>query len=285
MKTILITGGTGFLGHALVEHLLGTDIRSIRILSRNEGNQAAMEVKFADPRLRFILGDVNDPDMCLRACDGVEGVIHAAALKQIKNGLHAPWYVTLINAGGTENIANAARDAGVYSVVLVSSDKAYAPVPGAYGASKLIAEQIFLGRAWHRLPGHPLYHVVRYGNVWGSTGSVVPRWRSLLAGGGTIRVTSTEATRFFMDRKEAVDFVLGALNGEHPPGLVAIPNWLPAYDIKTLLEAMEIKEYVITGLPFYEKLHESMGAKNEDGSDFTSGHARRMSVEELRSYL
>ncbi len=285
MKTILITGGTGFLGHALVEHLLGTDIRSIRILSRNEGNQAAMEVKFSDSRLRFILGDVNNPDMCLRACDGVDGVIHAAALKRIQNGLDQPWYVTLINAGGTENIANAARDAGVYSIVLVSSDKAHAPVPGSYGASKLVAEQIFLGRAWHRLPRHPFYHVVRYGNVWGSTGSVVPRWRSLLATGGRIRVTSPEATRFFMDKKEAVDFVLGALNGEHPHGLVAIPNWLSAYDIKTLLAAMEIKDYEITGLPFYEKLHECMGAKNEDGSYLTSEHARRMDVDELRSYL
>ena len=88
-----------------------------------------------------------------------------------------------------------------------------------------------------------------------------------------------------MDKEEAVGFVLGALNGEHPPGMVAIPNWLPAYRVGDLIEAMEIQDYEVTGLPYYEKLHECMGAKNEDGSYFTSEHARRMSVEELRAYL
>lgn len=278
MKSILITGGTGFLGNALAERL-NDQVERICIFARNEGNMARMRARFPGRSFRWFLGDVRDYERLRRAMDGVEGVIHAAALKRIEEGVSEnAWELIQTNIIGTHYVVEAAKDRGVKSVVLVSSDKAYAPASG-YGGSKLGAECLFLEAALHRRPTHPQFHIVRYGNVWGSTGSVVPRWREAQRLGQRIRVTDTAATRFFMSDREAVDFVLGALMGQHPPALIAIPNWLPAYSLGDLLAAMDIKEFDITGLPWYEKLHESMTL------GVSSDRARRMTVEELRALL
>src|SRR5262249_25639766 len=155
------------------------------------------------------------------------------------------------------------------------SDKAYQPV-SLYGNSKASAEGLFLHREHHRLPDDPHFYIVRYGNVWGSTGSVVPRWRAALASGDRPEVRDPEATRFFMTREDRANLVLQAADGHHAPGERIIPRWLPAFAVKDLVEAMEIKDFELTKLPWWEKQHESM----EEGC--CSLTARRMPVEELR---
>src|SRR5258708_2173851 len=209
MNSILITGGTGTLGHGLVEKLLQTDVQRICILSRGEGRQAEMRARFPSDRMRWFIGDVRDLRRVRRAMDGCESVIHAAALKRIEVGAYNPDEMVKTNVGGSANVIEAARDIGVEKVVLISSDKAYEPI-SPYGYSKALAESLFLVGQATRRPSGPLYSIIRYGNVWKSNGSVVPLWKSLLASGRTPSLTDPECTRFFMLISEAVDFVLGA---------------------------------------------------------------------------
>jgi len=279
MNSVLITGGTGTLGQALTERLLSTDnTRRICIFSRSEKEQSVMALKYSDVRLRFFIGDVRDRWRLRRAADGCDVVIHAAALKRIEVGVYNPDEMVKTNVLGSANVIEAARDAGVQRCVLVSTDKAFQPI-SSYGHSKALGESLFLAGGNSTGPAGPRFSVVRYGNVWGSAGSVGPLWRSIIARGLRPGVSNPECTRFFMLLSEAVDFVLGAVNGEYPPGMIAVPTWLPAYRLGDLLEAMEIVDYKITGLPWHEKLHEGMC------EGLCSKDARRMTIEELRSHL
>ena len=280
MQSVLITGGTGTLGHGIVERLLqGDSCRRICVLSRSEKDQASMARRFGDSRLRFFIGDVRDYFRLRRAMDGCEVVIHAAALKRIEVGVYNPEEMVKTNVIGTENILNVARNSGVKRCVLVSTDKAYEPV-SPYGYTKALAESFCLAAQASRLRG-PTYSVVRYGNVWKSAGSVVPLWQSVLASGARPFITDPECTRFFMLLSEAVDFVLGAVE-KMKGGEILVPD-LPAYRLGDLADAMlhgaDINWFQKIGLPDYEKLHESM----EKGK--CSKDARRMSIEELRSHL
>lgn len=276
--SILIIGGTGTFGRAFTSKALANGVERVCIYSRSEWTQAQMRSQFADdPRLRWFIGDVRDRERLTRAMRGVDVVVHAAALKRIEVGHYSPDEMVKTNVDGTSNVVEAAFSAGVKKAVLLSTDKAYQPI-SPYGQSKALAESIFLN-ANNVFGQHgPAYSVVRYGNIFCSTGSIVPRWRELIAAGAKrVPVSDTECTRFFMRPEEAVDLVwktIASMDG----GELVIPNWLPAYRVGDLAEAMDV-EMEVLGLPSWEKLHESM----RDG--LSSDRARRMEVDELRREL
>lgn len=282
MDTVLITGGSGAFGHAFVRRLLTMERppRRIVVFSRGEYRQFLMNKELwkldTTGALRFLIGDVRDRERLRRAMEDVEVVIHAAALKRIEVGFYDPIEVIKTNVDGTVNVAEAAKDAGVKKAVFLSSDKAWQPV-SPYGLSKAMGEYIFLAANNIRGPRGPKYSVTRYGNVWKSTGSVVPIWQSMIEQGAeSVPVTDPDCTRFFMHMVEAVDLVLGTIE-QMPTDKPVIPN-LPAYRLGDLAEAMGV-QYHVTGLPEWEKRDEGMGPGN------TSDMARRMTVEELRQAL
>jgi UDP-N-acetylglucosamine 4,6-dehydratase len=274
----LVTGATGSFGNAFVRRLLETNASDrICIFSRGEHAQASMRTALKDdPRLRWLIGDVRDFQRLKRAMNGVDVVVHAAALKRIEVGFMNPIEMTRTNVDGAVNVIEAAQDAGVKKVVALSSDKAYQPA-SAYGCSKALAEAIFLAANNTSGANGPRFAACRYGNVFASNGSIVPVWREMIAKGARkVPVTDPEATRFFMLLDEAVDLVLDTIETMEG-GELRIPD-LPAYRVGDLAEAFGV-EMDIKGLPHWEKLHESMC----DGQ--CSKDARRMSVDELRFHL
>ena len=272
---VLITGGTGFLGCGLVRRLLNDGCERICIYSRGEFAQAKMRADFGDDeRLRWFIGDVRDQARLERAMESVESVIHAAALKRIEVGHYNPEEMVKTNVDGANNVIAAARRADVSKVVLVSSDKAFEPV-SPYGQTKALAESLFLSANDPQYG--PRFAVCRYGNVSGSTGSVIPIWREAIEKQLPVMVTDPECTRFWMTRDEAVDLVLRTLR-EMRGGETNIPT-LPAYQLGCLAAALGAKEIAVMGLAAWEKKHESMGPGN------SSDKARRMSVQELREAL
>lgn len=291
MKSVLITGGSGAFGTAFVKHLLRVSScipGRIAIYSRSEHRQAEMARELSpldlpppnQSRIRYFIGDVRDRDRLRRAMEGIEVVIHAAALKRIEVGAYNPLEVKKTNIDGAANVIEAATDAHVTRVVALSTDKAFEPI-SPYGTSKAFAESLFLAANNTRGWNGPLFSVVRYGNVWNSTGSVVPTWRKMFAEQGgafpfTVPVTDPECTRFFMTMQQAVDLVFDT--AMHSIGGETIIPDLPAYRLGDLAEAMGARMDV-RGLPDYEKRHESMGPGN------SSDKARRMTVEELREAL
>lgn len=280
LDNVLITGGTGAFGNAFVEYLLqrGDGPKRIVIYSRNEFNQHLMAQRLTQHSadLRFMIGDVRDRDRLRRAMRGVSTVIHAAALKRIEVGHYNPIEMVRTNIDGAINVVEAAMDARVKKVIFLSSDKAHKPV-SPYGLTKATAEFLFLEANNMRGWDGPLFSVCRYGNVWNSTGSVVPVWRSLIAAGKTrVPVTDPDCTRFFMRLREAVDLVVQT-HDTMKGGEVKVPS-LPAYRLGDLAAAMGV-EMDIIGLPYWEKRHESMAEGN------SSDKARRMLVGELKRAL
>lgn len=279
-NSVLITGGSGAFGTAFVKYLLQfrQDVHRISVLSRGEYRQFLMKQELGDMdsgQMRYMIGDVRDRDRLRRAFEGVEVVVHAAALKRIEVGHYNPTEMVKTNIDGAVNVVEAAKDAGVKKVVFLSSDKAYQPV-SPYGLSKAMAEFIFLAanntRGWFG----PKYAVTRYGNVAGSTGSVIPIWKEMLKTSNIVPVSDPEVTRFWMYMEEAVLLVLNTID-QMVGGELSVPE-LPAYRLGDLAEAMGAT-MDIKGLPSYEKCHESMA----DGN--SSDKARRLSVPELREML
>lgn len=273
---MLIVGGSGSLGNALVERLLkdGKHER-ICIYSRCEYRQAVMRERLNDDRLRFFVGDVRDKDRLRIAMEGIDTVILASALKRVEVGEYSPIEVKKTNIDGAANVIEASYDAAVRKVLFISSDKAASPI-NAYGASKLFAEKMILA-ANHTYGEHgPKFSVVRYGNVWRSRGSLVPKWEEILKTSDIVPVTSPECTRYFMTLRGAVNLVLNTIN-TMKGGEINIPE-LPAYKVGDLAEAMGAKMDII-GLPESEKLAETMDGKTD------SSQARRMSPQELREML
>ncbi len=293
MKSILITGGSGAFGTAFARHLVNFNPhlpQRIAIYSRSEHRQAEMNRLLDNDRLRFFIGDVRDRDRLRRAMEGIETVIHAAALKRIEVGAYNPLEVKKTNIDGAANVIEAATDARVQRVILLSTDKAYQPV-SPYGTSKAFAESLFLSANNTRGWNGPIFSVIRYGNVWGSTGSVVPTWRKIIDDQLALRagiadsdvnalpvvpVTDPECTRFYMTMQQAVDLVFDT--ALHMIGGETIIPELPAYRLGDLAAAMGA-QMEIRGLPTYEKRHESMGPGN------SSDKARRMTVDELKAIL
>jgi len=270
MKSVLITGGSGSFGQAFTKRLLRDGVERVVILSRGEHTQAEMRDRLSDDRLRFFIGDVRDRDRLRRAFDGVDVVVHAAALKRIEVGAYDPIEMVKTNVIGTMNVIEAAMDAKVRRVVGLSSDKAWQPI-SPYGQSKALAESLLLNANNTGGKNGPKFVVTRYGNVAGSRGSVIPRWKEMKRSGiNTVPVTDPDCTRFWMWMDEAVDLVLQAAKSNSE---MLIPK-LPAYRLGDLASVLGVKMDV-KGLPPFEKRHEGMDFGN------TSDIARRMDRDEL----
>lgn len=258
---LLITGGTGSLGQALTRHWLQRpDLERLAIYSRDEQKQGAMSMALNDPRLRWFIGDVRDEDRMTTAMSGVDTVIHTAAMKVVSACEYNPFECVKTNIHGTENVVQAAIRAKVKDVLLVSSDKAVNPV-NLYGASKLAAEKIVMAAPrWVRGSG-PRFHVIRYGNVIGSRGSVVEAWSRKNPPLHTITMTDAGATRFWLTLQQAcgwVDMALGM-----PTGSLLIPK-LPTADMATVANAIAPDAaWSLIGLQQGEKLHESLLSADE----------------------
>ena len=269
----LITGGTGSFGNALTQKLLEQGEERVVIFSRDEVKQDVMRVAFKDdPRLRFFLGDVRDRDRLVEAMHGVTTVYHAAALKRVPQGEYNPTEVVKTNILGTMNVCAAAIASGVKCVVALSTDKATSPV-NLYGASKLCAEKIVT--SYNALaPGLTRFMAVRYGNVAGSRGSVIPLWRETMGRGDMPIITHPGMTRFWITLPEAVDLAQRAAM-EGKGGEVFIPH-LSAYYLWDLAEALwaepgnidSFRRYFNAGSPTGpirpgEKMHELMLSEDE----------------------
>ena len=273
MSGVLITGGTGYLGHGLVRFMLKAAYGRIRVFSRSEVSQARMQEALGnDERLGYFVGDVRDLDRLERAMARCSLVIHAAALKRIEVGHYNPDEMVKTNVLGAMNVIEAARRARVRRVVFVSTDKAFEPV-SPYGLSKAMAEQLFL--AANRQSLGPRFVVCRYGNVAGSTGSVIPVWREQLRRGEQVKVTDPNCTRFWMRLDQAVRLVVQAIDTDEE---FIVPE-LPAYRLMDLQHAMGIASVQILGLRPWEKKHEAMGPCG------TSETAPRLTIEDLRAEL
>lgn len=267
-KTILITGGTGSLGHALVRRFLKTDVRRVIIYSRDEFKQYHMEQEFAADRarLRFFIGDVRDRQRLYRAFSGVDYVIHAAALKHVHLMEYNPHEAVQTNIVGAMNILDAAIDRGVKKVVALSTDKAVNPV-NLYGATKLVSDKLF--RAAHAYAaGGTQFVVVRYGNVVGSRGSVIPFFRKLTAqGADSLPITDRRMTRFWITLEQSVDLVVRAL--ETGGGGEVFLSKIPSCNITDIAHAVNPRARLVeTGIRPGEKLHEVMLTEDEARSTF-----------------
>ncbi|MHB1244337.1 MAG: polysaccharide biosynthesis protein [Gaiellaceae bacterium] len=210
-KTILVTGGTGTVGSAIVERLLETDAEGIRIYSRDEHKQFELRHRLpADPRLRFLIGDTRDLHRLRRALDGVEMIFHTAAMKHVHSCEYNPFEAVQTNIVGTQNVVDAAIDAGVERVMFASSDKAVNPT-STMGVSKLMAEKLISAADAFRGTHPTIFTSARFGNVVGSRGSVIPLFAEQIAAGGPITLTDRRMTRFVMSIEHAVELMFDAL--------------------------------------------------------------------------
>jgi UDP-N-acetylglucosamine 4,6-dehydratase/5-epimerase len=255
--SILITGGTGSFGRRLVRHLLGqTEVRRIIILSRDELKQYEMRAELPDDgRVRFFLGNVRDLQRLRRALDGVRYVVHAAALKQVPSVEYNPFEAVKTNIYGAQNLIEASLECGVERVVALSTDKASSPI-NLYGATKLVSDKLFVAGNSYAGGAKTRFSVVRYGNVIGSRGSVVPLFRRLAAT-GVVPITDKRMTRFWITLDHGVQFVLKSM-ARMKGGEIFVPK-IPSMRITDLATAIapEAKlEFV--GIRPGEKLHEEM---------------------------
>lgn len=256
-KTILITGGTGSLGNALVRHLLATDVKKIIIYSRDEFKQWSMQNELKDERLRFFIGDVRDESRLTRALEGVDYVIHAAALKQVPACEYNPQEAVKTNVQGAMAVIGACIDAHVQRVVAISTDKAVHPI-NLYGATKACAEKIFIAANNNH---YTSFNLVRYGNVVDARGSVIPLYREYIKQGReTLPLTDVMMTRFVITYKQAIELIERALEADER-GLIFIPK-LKAMKITDLIYAMG-KKYELIGIRPGEKLHETLISEGE----------------------
>ncbi len=264
-KSILITGGTGSFGQKCTRALLKLKPRRIIIYSRDELKQYEMQQVFDGPEMRYFIGDVRDECRLRQAMRGVDLVIHAAALKQVPAAEYNPMECVKTNIHGAENVINAALDRGVSRVIALSTDKAANPV-NLYGATKLASDKLFV--AANNITGglETRFSVVRYGNVVGSRGSVVPLFQKLLAEGRkSLPVTDMRMTRFWITLEEGVDFVLKAFQRMRG-GEIFIPK-IPSVRIPDLVEAMAPGiDIELIGMRPGEKLHEVM-LSSDDARD------------------
>lgn len=256
--SILITGGTGSLGSALVEHLLTqSKARRIVIFSRDELKQHQLRGHFKDdPRLRWFLGDVRDLERLKRALHNVDFVIHAAALKQVDTGEYNPMEFIKTNVLGSQNVIDASIDAGVKRVVALSTDKASSPI-NLYGATKLTADKLFVAANNYSFTYGTTFSVVRYGNVMGSRGSVIPFFKNLADQGKPLPITDLRMTRFWISIGDAVKFVIDSLE-MMTGGELYVPR-IPSMKITDLARAVSADSKLEEiGVRPGEKLHEEM---------------------------
>jgi len=255
-KNVLVTGGTGSFGKKFTEMALKKyGLKKLIIFSRDELKQFEMAQSFTDPRVRFFLGDVRDKERLARAFYGVDIVIHAAALKQVPAAEYNPFEFIKTNVIGAENIVNVAIDCGVEKVVALSTDKACNPV-NLYGATKLCSDKLFVSGNSYAGGDKTRFSVVRYGNVIGSRGSVIPFFKKMKHT-GVLPVTDPKMTRFWITLEQSVDFVLSGLE-RMSGGELFVPK-IPSMNIMDLAKAIcpECKTEIV-GIRPGEKLHEVM---------------------------
>ena len=261
-KVVLITGGTGSFGRAFAKRLLEKNLCSkVIIFSRDEWKQWEMkqsEAIFNHPKIRYFLGDVRDPARLKRAFSEVDYIVHAAALKQVPAAEYNPIEFIKTNVDGAIHVIDAALDQGVEKVVALSTDKAVNPV-NLYGATKLCSDKLFIAAGnlvGHR--GYPTFTVVRYGNVAGSRGSIIPFWAKLLKdNAASLPLTDSRMTRFWITLEQGVDLVIKAFNISKGSEIL-VPK-IPSIKVADLLEAMAPnKEFEVIGIREGEKIHELM---------------------------
>lgn len=321
-KVLMITGGTGSFGATVLKRFLDTDVREIRIFSRDEKKQEDMRIALNNPKLRFYIGDVRDESSVRQAMKGVNYVFHAAALKQVPSCEFYPMEALRTNVLGTENVLNAATSAGVERVVVLSTDKAVYPI-NAMGISKAMAEKIMVAKARLQQPGETVFCATRYGNVMASRGSVIPLFVSQLKDGRPLTVTDPNMTRFLMSLEDSVDLVLYAFTHGNQGDIFV--QKAPASTVGDLAQALKelfggAEEATrVIGTRHGEKLYESLISREEmahavdmggyyripadnrdlnyakyfsEGEtdistldDYTSHNTRRLDVEEIKELL
>ncbi|MFT3780862.1 MAG: polysaccharide biosynthesis protein [Nibricoccus sp.] len=264
-KTLLITGGTGSFGNAVLARFLDTDIREIRIFSRDEKKQDDMRHQYRSAKLKFYIGDVRDPAGLRDAMEGVDYVFHAAALKQVPSCEFYPMEAVRTNIVGTDNVLRAASNAGVKRVVVLSTDKAAYPI-NAMGISKAMMEKVAIAASRVGVEQGTTICITRYGNVMASRGSVIPLFLDQIERGLPLTITEPEMTRFMMTLGEAVDLVLHAFRHGQPGDLFV--QKAPAATIRILAEAVKTLLRVdnpikVIGTRHGEKLYETLLTREE----------------------
>lgn len=259
-KNVLITGGTGSFGRRFIETILATypDVKKIIIFSRDELKQSELKHKYPAnqyPQLRFFIGDVRDQSRLIQACEGVDVIIHAAAIKQVDTAEYNPTECIRTNVDGAENVIQAALQCGVNDVVALSTDKACAPI-NLYGATKLASDKLFTAANNIRGSKDIRFSVVRYGNVMGSRGSVIPFFLKKREE-GVLPITHEEMTRFNISLQDGVNMVMYALEN-HLGGEIFVPK-IPSYKILDIAKAVAPNcKTTVVGIRPGEKLHEEM---------------------------
>jgi UDP-N-acetylglucosamine 4,6-dehydratase len=254
-KTILVTGGTGSFGKKFVGRVLETEVKKVIVFSRDELKQYEMAQEFTDPRIRFFIGDVRDKDRLFRAFDGVDIVVHAAALKHVGVCEYNPFEAIKTNILGAQNIIETAIDRGVEKVIALSTDKAANPV-NLYGATKLASDKLFVAANSYSGSKKTRFAVVRYGNVVGSRGSVVPFFKKVKET-GRIPITDERMTRFWITLDQGVQFVIDNL-ARMKGGEIFIPK-IPSMKVTDLATAIAPDcKMEIVGIRPGEKIHETM---------------------------
>lgn len=262
-SSILVTGGTGSFGKAFLRYVLDNeDPKRVVVFSRDELKQHEVRRLFGDdPRLRWFIGDIRDRRRLERAMHGVDYVVHAAALKQVDTAEYNPFEYVQTNVYGSQNVIEAAIDSGVQKVVALSTDKASSPI-NLYGATKLCSDRMFVS-ANHYAAHHPTrFSVVRYGNVMGSRGSVIPVFRDLATRGDSLPITDKRMTRFWITLPQAVKFVIDSFD-QMAGGELYVPR-IPSMRVTDLAEAVApgAATHEI-GIRPGEKLHEEMIAADD----------------------
>ncbi|MDB4379552.1 polysaccharide biosynthesis protein [bacterium] len=319
-KVLLITGGTGSFGSTVLDRFINTDVREIRVFSRDEKKQEDMRIKLQDSKVKFYIGDIRDYDSISQAMDGVDYVFHAAALKQVPSCEFYPMEAVRTNVLGTENVLNAAISKEVERVVVLSTDKAVYPI-NAMGISKALMEKLMVAKSRFCENGKTILCATRYGNVMASRGSVIPLFIDLIKSGKQLTVTDPQMTRFLMSLKDSVDLVLHAFQYARQGDIFV--QKAPACTIGDLAHALnEIfsSDYPIQiiGTRHGEKLFESLLSREEmaraelidnyyripadqrdlnysrfgdgqlvvtDCSDYTSHNTQQLSLEEIKKLL
>jgi UDP-glucose 4-epimerase len=321
-KTLMITGGTGSFGKTVLKRFLNSEVKEIRIFSRDEKKQEDLRIALNNERLRFYIGDVRDPDSLRAAIKGADYVFHAAALKQVPSCEFYPMEAVKTNVIGTENVLKTSTHCGVQRVIVLSTDKAVYPI-NAMGISKAMAEKVMIAKARLQQAGETVFCATRYGNVMASRGSVIPLFVSQLKEGQHLTVTDPEMTRFLMSLEDSVDLVLHAFtHGQQ--GDIFVQK-APASTVGDLAEALKElfgkreQQTRVIGTRHGEKLYESLVSREEmaqaidmgryyriptdsrdlnyakyfsEGEvdisaldDYTSHNTRRLNVEEIKSLL
>ena len=264
-KKVLITGGTGSLGVALTKRLLKTHVDTIRIQSRDEWKQTRMSEEIRDDRLRFLIGDIRDKERLSRSMENIDIVFHTAALKHVPIGEYNPFEAIKTNVIGTENVVESCLTNGVSKAIAIGTDKAVSPL-NTYGATKLLMEKIFTSANFYKGKPSPEFLCVRYGNVLGSRGSILPKFLEQIGMRNEITITDPKMTRFNITMTQAVDLIFRALK-YGKAGEIFVPK-LKAYTVETMKNAIlelankKVKQKRIPVRPG-EKYHEMLITEGE----------------------